>query len=247
MPTIANRLVSGSAAALALLLAAAPATAEAPDATDRLGACLVSGSAGAPRDSLLAAVVAVRSLCHTQISRVREERRARPDRTRRSLEVTDRLPGGVLVVVAEGAEPRHEDAQSFFRRSLALGPPLAPDHGEPERHGEEQASHLKPGNQAEPAHLGGAPGEPERDPALGGEAEGLADRRHADAVHAPHALEVDDREVAIPLRFNERTVIDAVDIVTGSASGSVVSGTLALWRTDASGVRRASKAGRAKR
>ena len=45
----------------------------------RLRACLVSGSAGAPRDSLLSAVVAVRSLCYTQIRRVREFRLAAVD------------------------------------------------------------------------------------------------------------------------------------------------------------------------
>src|SRR5690606_25792379 len=42
----------------------------------RLRACLTSGAAGAPRDSLLSAVVAVRSLCHTQIRRVRDLRLA---------------------------------------------------------------------------------------------------------------------------------------------------------------------------
>ena len=45
----------------------------------RLRACLVSGSAGAPRDSLISAVVAVRSLCYTQIRRVREFRLAAVD------------------------------------------------------------------------------------------------------------------------------------------------------------------------
>ena len=40
----------------------------------RLRACLVSGSAGAPRDSLVSAVVAVRSLCYTQINRLRDFR-----------------------------------------------------------------------------------------------------------------------------------------------------------------------------
>jgi hypothetical protein len=45
----------------------------------RLRACLTSGSAGAPRDSLEAAVVAVRSLCYTQIRRVREFRLAAVD------------------------------------------------------------------------------------------------------------------------------------------------------------------------
>ena len=45
----------------------------------RLRACLSSGAVGAPRDSLLSAVVAVRSLCHTQIRRVREFRLAAVD------------------------------------------------------------------------------------------------------------------------------------------------------------------------
>ena len=64
---------------LAVLLAATaavPVAAQDDAATleRRLRACLVSGSAGAPRDSLLNAVVAVRSLCHTQINRVRDLR-----------------------------------------------------------------------------------------------------------------------------------------------------------------------------
>ncbi len=67
--------------ALAVLLAATAAVPlAAQDDTDaatlerRLRACLVSGSAGAPRDSLLSAVVAVRSLCYTQINRLRDLR-----------------------------------------------------------------------------------------------------------------------------------------------------------------------------
>jgi hypothetical protein len=36
----------------------------------RLRACLVGGSAGAPRANLMTALLAVRSLCHTQIKRV---------------------------------------------------------------------------------------------------------------------------------------------------------------------------------
>ena len=36
----------------------------------RLRACLANGAPGAPRDSLMAALVALRSLCHTQIKRV---------------------------------------------------------------------------------------------------------------------------------------------------------------------------------
>ena len=45
----------------------------------RLRACLTAGAPGAPRDSLTAAVVALRSLCHTQIRRVREDRLATVD------------------------------------------------------------------------------------------------------------------------------------------------------------------------
>jgi hypothetical protein len=67
---------------LALLASVATPLAAQDDPSDgallerRLRACLVSGSAGAPRDSLLSAVVAVRSLCYTQVRRVREFRLA---------------------------------------------------------------------------------------------------------------------------------------------------------------------------
>ena len=60
-----------------LLLVPAPtfaAQADEDQLSRRLRACLTSGSAGAPRDSLTSAVVAVRSLCYTQIRRVREAR-----------------------------------------------------------------------------------------------------------------------------------------------------------------------------
>ena len=40
----------------------------------RLRACLAGGAAGAPKDSLMAAILALRSLCHTQIRRVEEAR-----------------------------------------------------------------------------------------------------------------------------------------------------------------------------
>jgi hypothetical protein len=68
-----------------LLVLAAPIAARG-DLSDRdlleqrLRACLVSGSAGAPRDSLLSAVVAVRSLCQTQINRLRDFRLHEVDR-----------------------------------------------------------------------------------------------------------------------------------------------------------------------
>ena len=63
----------------ALAVSAAPLAAQDGPAGEaqlerRLRACLVSGSAGAPNDSLLSAVVAVRSLCHTQINRLRDFR-----------------------------------------------------------------------------------------------------------------------------------------------------------------------------
>ena len=75
------------AAALALLAAAAAPLAAQGDPSDeallerRLRACLSSGAAGAPRDSLLSAVVAVRSLCHTQIGRVLDFRLAAVDKS----------------------------------------------------------------------------------------------------------------------------------------------------------------------
>jgi hypothetical protein len=65
-------------AGLALLGAAIPAAAqEASDeriAERRLRACLEGGLAGAPRDSLMAAVISVRSLCRIQIGRANDER-----------------------------------------------------------------------------------------------------------------------------------------------------------------------------
>ena len=61
---------------LALVAAATPPLAAQGGPTDsdvlerRLRACLAAGAPTAPRDSLLAAIVALRSLCHTQIKRV---------------------------------------------------------------------------------------------------------------------------------------------------------------------------------
>jgi hypothetical protein len=46
----------------------------------RLRACLAAGAPGAPKDSLLAAIVALRSLCYTQIRRVEEVRLQQVDR-----------------------------------------------------------------------------------------------------------------------------------------------------------------------
>jgi hypothetical protein len=45
----------------------------------RARACLSNGAAGAPRDSLLSAVVALRSLCAPQITRLRAARLAEVD------------------------------------------------------------------------------------------------------------------------------------------------------------------------
>jgi len=55
-------------------LAAAPAQASDPEPVVRLNACLSAGAAGAPRDSLLSAVVALRTLCYAQIKRVLKTR-----------------------------------------------------------------------------------------------------------------------------------------------------------------------------
>ena len=65
---------------LSLLAGVAATSAAQDDLSDgallerRLGACLTAGAAGAPRESLTSVVVALRSLCHTQIRRVREFR-----------------------------------------------------------------------------------------------------------------------------------------------------------------------------
>jgi hypothetical protein len=94
---------------LALLAAAAAPLAAQDDLSDeallerRLRACLVSGSAGAPRDSLLAAVVAVRSLCYTQINRVRDFRW-------REIEGSYGLPDARLTLAEQDALEQARDA-----------------------------------------------------------------------------------------------------------------------------------------
>ena len=47
----------------------------------RLRACIAGGAPGAPKDSLLAAIIAVRSLCYTQINRVKDARLHELDRS----------------------------------------------------------------------------------------------------------------------------------------------------------------------
>lgn len=47
----------------------------------RLRNCLSAGAPGAPRDSLMAAILALRSLCHTQIKRVEAVRIERVDKS----------------------------------------------------------------------------------------------------------------------------------------------------------------------
>ncbi len=61
-------------AALAALAVPAQADEAVPYdlALSRLRACITAGAAGAPRESLTAAVIAVRSLCHPQINRAYE-------------------------------------------------------------------------------------------------------------------------------------------------------------------------------
>ena len=71
-------LRTGSLLALLALAPAMPASAQEAlspaQAETRLRGCLQSGSAGAPRAGLRAAVVAVRALCKPQIDRVADDR-----------------------------------------------------------------------------------------------------------------------------------------------------------------------------
>lgn len=65
--------------ALALLAGAAPLAAQdlyaqQDAAEDRLRVCIINAAPGAPRDSIDAAVAALRSLCYPQIVRLREAR-----------------------------------------------------------------------------------------------------------------------------------------------------------------------------
>ena len=81
---------------LALAASAAPAAAQA-EVTDaaaaesRLRVCLSTGAPGAPRESLTAAVSALRSLCYPHIARLREFRLA-------EAEESLNLPAGRLTV-----------------------------------------------------------------------------------------------------------------------------------------------------
>ena len=69
----------------------------------RLRACLTTGAPGAPRESLAAAVVALRSLCHTQIRRVREFRLA-------ALDSSFGLPAARLSASRQAERERAHDA-----------------------------------------------------------------------------------------------------------------------------------------
>ena len=73
-------LVAALAAGALVLPISAQGQGGPDELTRHLRACLTSGSAGAPKDSLLSAVVAVRSLCAGQIKRLREYRHAEIDR-----------------------------------------------------------------------------------------------------------------------------------------------------------------------
>lgn len=95
---------------LALVVCAAPLAAldDLPSEEQlerRLRACLVSGSAGAPTDSLLSAVVAVRSLCYTQISRLRDSRL-------RDIDASFGLPEARLGAVRQDELDRARDAET---------------------------------------------------------------------------------------------------------------------------------------
>lgn len=106
---IARSLLAGLAlASMAVPLAAQDGAAERDQLERRLRACLTAGSSGAPRDSLVAAVVAVRSLCYTQIRRLEAFRLGEVDRQ-------FGLPEAELT----GAErDRWEEARNRERRAL---------------------------------------------------------------------------------------------------------------------------------
>jgi hypothetical protein len=79
-------LRSFALSALLITLVATPLAAQGSEANEellerRLRACLVTGAPGAPKDSLMTAILALRSLCHTQIRRVEDARLEKIDRS----------------------------------------------------------------------------------------------------------------------------------------------------------------------
>ena len=94
-------------AGLLLAPAAGLAQVDNPGPVTRLRACLASGSAGAPRDSLQSAVVAVRSLCYTQIRRALQAR----------LRVVDaRFGGPAATLTPAQADARAQAREAEIRR-----------------------------------------------------------------------------------------------------------------------------------
>ena len=94
---------------LALLATVATPLAAEDDLSDgallerRLRACLTTGAPGAPRESLTAAIIALRSLCYTQIRRVREFRLA-------PIDASFGLPGARLTASQQDKLGRARDA-----------------------------------------------------------------------------------------------------------------------------------------
>ena len=74
-------LVAALLSTVAAPLAAQDGLSDEDLAVRRLRACLTAGSASAPKDSLLAAVAALRSLCYAQINGVRDIRLGQVDAT----------------------------------------------------------------------------------------------------------------------------------------------------------------------
>lgn len=107
---IARSLFVGLAlASLGMPLAAQDDLADEDLLEHRLRACLTSGSAGAPRSSLVDAVVAVRSLCYTQIRRLEDLR----------LDEIDRQFGLPEAQLTPAERDRWKEARDREQRSLS--------------------------------------------------------------------------------------------------------------------------------
>ncbi|WP_233453948.1 hypothetical protein [Tsuneonella flava] len=106
-------------AATAMLAPVAPARAAPEQLTTaqtikRLDACLTSGAPGAPRSSLQAAVIALRTLCRPQIDRVLDHRYA-------EIDTAYGLPGAKLTQSQQADRTKRRDAaRKLLDREIAV-------------------------------------------------------------------------------------------------------------------------------
>lgn len=93
---------------------AAPEQLNRQQAIKRLDACLSSGAAGAPRSSLQAAVIALRTLCRPQIDRVLGQRYA-------EIDAGFGLPGAKLTPGQQDERAKRRDnARQMLNREIAV-------------------------------------------------------------------------------------------------------------------------------